>query len=86
MKEGTLKIKNYDNFNEFVSSLKTKEDKLQKQIADIDYLFEEYKVGLNKPEIYDFHCCDLLTGVLQKPVFLNQTANQMNTQFISVDF
>lgn len=86
MNEGTLKIKNYDNFNEFISSLKTKEDKLQKQITDIDYLFEEYKVGLNKPEIYDFHCCDLLTSVLQKPIFLNQTADQMNTQFISVDF
>lgn len=86
MIDDTLKIKNYNQFNNLVASIKKNESDIEKEISDIDYLLEEYRVALEKPEIYDFHCLDLLSSVLEKPVFLNQQANQMNTQFITVDF
>lgn len=86
MNDNKLAVKDYLVFDNLINDLHKAEAEINKQIADINYLFEEYKVGLEKPEIYDFHCMDRITGVIVPPVFLNQKPYQMNTQFVSVDF
>ena len=81
-----LVVKNYLAFDNLINEIHKAEVEINKQIADIDYLFEEYKIGIEKPEIYAFYCMDRMTGVTAAPAFLNQKPHQMNTQFISVDF
>ena len=53
---------------------------------DIDYLLNEYQIATSKPSILDFHCSQLLTGVLEKPIKLDENVNEMESQFIDVVF
>ena len=67
-------------------SIKSKEDILKDKINNINQLLDTYKVGIIKPMILDFHCCDVTTAVLEKPDALNEQIYEMNFQYISVDF
>lgn len=86
IKDDTLKVKNFSKFNTLISEFNDKTYKVDDIINDINYLLEEYQVSLQKPEITDFYCASLLTGVLEKPWYLNQGIDEMPMQFITADF
>lgn len=83
---GLLSISKYDEMKEYLNNLDVKISTLSQKVNDIDYLLSEYKVGIVKPEIIDFHCANLLSAVLEKPIYLNQPLNEMGVQFITTDF
>lgn len=84
--DGVLSVSNYFDIQEYINKLSLKIGDLSQKTTDIDYLLDEYKVGIMKPDIIDFHCGNLLSGVLEKPMYLNQPLNEMGVQFITTDF
>lgn len=86
MTNDMLRVKNFSIFDKMINSFSEKTFTVDDKIKDIDYLLNEYQIGMQKPEIIDFHCANLLTGVLEKPSWLNQGINDMPSQFISTDF
>lgn len=86
MNEGILSVANYSEIQNYINNLNLKLVEINQKTEDIDYLLTEYKVGIVEPEIMDFHCANLLSGVLEKPQYLNQPLNEMNVQFITTDF
>lgn len=86
IENNSLTIKDNEKFINKISTIKSKEDILKNKINNINQLLDTYKVGIIKPMILDFHCCDVTTAVLEKPDALNEQIYEMNFQYISVDF
>ena len=72
IENNSLTIKDNEKFINKISTIKSKEDILKDKINNINQLLDTYKVGIIKPMILDFHCCDVTTAVLEKPDALNE--------------
>ena len=83
---GALSFKNNDILLDTLNGIPKIEDEINKLDTDIDYLLNEYQVAISKPSILDFHCAQLLTGVLQKPLKKNESIDEMPMQFMNVVF
>ena len=84
--DGKLSFKDNDVFMNTLDSFSSIEENIKKIDEDIKYLLNDYQVGISKPSILDFHCAQLLTGVLEKPIKYNESVDEMPMQFMSVVF
>ena len=84
--DNKLSIKNMDLISNEFNNIEDKIIEVENKIADIDYLLTQYIAELDKPKIFDFHCASLLSSVLEKPYELNEQVEDMEYQFITVDF
>lgn len=80
----SLETKNTQTLLDTIEGFSEKDNSIKKYDEEIDYLLHEYQVSINKPSIFDFHASQLLTGVLEKPMKLNELPNEMPTQFMEV--
>ena len=86
VKDNHLTFKENDKILEDFAAFSNQEENIAKLDEDIRYLLEEYQVAVSKPSILDFHCAQLLTGVLEKPMKRDESINEMATQFVEVVF
>lgn len=82
----TLKVKDTDELLESIEDIKEKTEQVKQFDEDIDYLLNEYQVSISEPAILDFHCAQLLTAVLEKPLIFREPVDEMPMQFVSVVF
>ena len=81
-----LSVRDNDIILNDIDNIIDNTSKINNLVNDVEYLLTEYQVGLSKPSIFDFHCSQLLTSVLEKPMVKNEKIDEMPTQFVSVTF
>ena len=86
IKDNSLTIKNTEQFDKKIKDIADKNTLLLDKINEVKYLLTEYEVGVVKPQILDFHCCDPTSSILEKTFFLNQIVDEMKYQYITTDF
>ena len=81
-----LSVKGNSYFIKTINDIEENLPLIKQKINEIDTLLNDYKVGIVKPMILDFHCTNSPSFVYRKPNYLNEQIYEMNFQYTAVDF